>query len=116
MTTTNTQLKDSLENIANDLTNGIEVTKDNIDIYPDYQVGDYISGYDYLSDVLDIEYRVGSDGRYRSTEVLVAFGGPNIYIDTKSSTVRGYWWNESHEVSYEDNIGLDDTLEELFNS
>lgn len=76
-----------------------------------------MSGFDYLQDALDIEYRVGSDRKtYKSGEVLVAFGGPNIWIDTGSKEVIGAWWGDSCRVSYaEDNLGLDDALQELFN-
>lgn len=73
-----------------------------------------MSAYNYLSDVLDIEYRVGSDREYRSAEVLVAFGGPNIWIDTKNNTVNGAWASDRFSWSYQDNIGLEDALEEIF--
>ena len=72
------------------------------------------SAFDYLSDVLDIEYHVSGDRTYRGAEVLVAFGGPNIWIDTKTKHVRGAWWGDTCAVPYTDNIGLDDALEELW--
>ena len=43
-----------------------------------------VSIYDYFTgDIYDIEYRIGSDRQYRSVSLMVACGGPNIYIDTK---------------------------------
>ena len=44
---------------------------------------------DYFGDFLDVDYVIGSDKHYKACRVLVAFGGPNIYIDTweKRSTV-----------------------------
>ena len=74
-----------------------------------------MSGYDYMSDVLDIEYRVGSEREYRSAEILVGFGGPNIWIDTKTQTVEGRWGSDSFSCPYIDNMGLDEACEELFN-
>lgn len=50
--------------------------------------------YDYFSDVMDIEYRTDSEGDYRSVRLMVAFGGPNIYIDTASASVELYWWGD----------------------
>jgi hypothetical protein len=50
--------------------------------------------YDYFSDCLDVEYRVGSDKEYRSVCVMVTCGGPNIYIDTESKAVELYWWGD----------------------
>lgn len=50
--------------------------------------------WDYMEDILDIEYRCGSDREYRSVQIMVACGGPNIYIDTASKAVELYWWGE----------------------
>ena len=81
------------------------------------------SAYDYLSDVLDIEYRVGDDGyygdaktglKYRSAEILVGFGGPNIWIDTKYNRVHGAWGTDRYSAHYTDTMGLDDACSELF--
>lgn len=51
--------------------------------------------YDFLEDVYDIEYRCGSDKEYRSVRIMVACGGPNIYIDTARKAVLLYWWTDS---------------------
>lgn len=72
------------------------------------------SGFDYLYSALDIEFRVGSDRKYKSGEILVAFGGPNIWIDTKREKVIGAWWSDHFETSFTDRIGLDNALEELY--
>lgn len=73
-----------------------------------------VSAFNYLAGVLDIEYIVSGDGTYRGARVLVAFGGPNIWINTKDNTVEGYWWDDKHIESYNDALGLDDVLEELW--
>lgn len=63
--------------------------------------------WDYFEDVLDVEYRVSGCQRnqleYRSVRLLVAFGGPNIYIDTAARKVQLYWWTEyaEYELSRE---------------
>lgn len=75
-----------------------------------------ISAYDYLQDALDIEYTVNSKGEYIGARVLVAFGGPNIWINTRTRTVEGYSWGDKVFAQYAgDAIGLDDALEELWN-
>ena len=56
--------------------------------------GEELSLYDCFDEVFDIEYRVGSDGAYRSVQLMVACGGPNIYIDTASGRVELYWWGD----------------------
>lgn len=54
--------------------------------------------YDYFSDCLDIEYRVSGRAcdrdSLRSVRIMVAYGGPTIYIDTASRSVELYWWTD----------------------
>lgn len=73
--------------------------------------------WDYMSDILDIEYRCGSDKEYRSCKICVACGGPNIYIDTASAMVKLYWWTEYAEypLSYEARDIIDEWAEEYWN-
>ncbi|KAF2379952.1 hypothetical protein BSN82_16945, partial [Acinetobacter baylyi] len=73
------------------------------------------SAFDYLQDALDIEYIVNSKGEYLGARILVAFGGPNIWVNTRTKTVEGHWWADSYSETYTDSIGLDEALEELFN-
>lgn len=77
--------------------------------------GDECSAYDYLESALDIEYIVNGKGEYLGARVLVAFGGPNIWVNTRTGTVEGAWWSDRAEASFVDNIGLDDALSELWN-
>lgn len=76
--------------------------------------GEAMSAFDYLSDALDIEYIVNSKGEYLGARVLVAFGGPNIWVDTRRGIVEGAWWSEHATARFTDNIGLDDALSELW--
>jgi len=73
------------------------------------------SAYDYLQDALDIEYVVSSKKEYLGARVLVAFGGPNIWINTRTKTVDGAWWGDSCSVSYHDDaLGLDEALADIY--
>jgi hypothetical protein len=74
------------------------------------------SAFDYLQDALDIEYIVNSKKEYLGARVLVAFGGPNIWINTRTQKVEGYWWGDSCIMSYDkDAMDLDFALSELYN-
>jgi len=77
--------------------------------------GEELSAFDYLQSALDIEYIVNSKREYLGARVLVAFGGPNIWINTRTGTVDGHWWGDSATASFTDAIGLDDALSELYN-
>lgn len=73
--------------------------------------------YDYFEDVYNIEYRVGSDREtVNSVQLMVACGGPNIYIDTASRAVELYWWSEraSYPISYDVCNEIDDWAQEMW--
>lgn len=73
------------------------------------------SAIDYLSDVLDIQYLIGSDRTYRAARVLLSFGGPNVWIDTNNEQLEVFWdSNEYRELPLEFVTQLDDALAELW--
>ena len=114
-TTTHNRLKDSVLGIVKTIEDGYK--SEGLDYYDgQYEKGEVISGWDYLSDVLDINYILNADRSYKGARILVAFGGPNIWIDTEKQTVEGSWWGDAFTASYRiDLMDINDTLEELFN-
>ena len=78
--------------------------------------GDEITLYDYISDCLDIEYRIDSRLCYKSCKLLLAFGGPNIYLDTAEKQVKLLWWNEYGDCYVDSEIcdAIDEIVEELY--
>ena len=76
--------------------------------------GEPIDAWTYLEDVLDIEYIVNSKREYLGARVLVCFGGPNVWINTRTNQVEGYWWSDSCIMDYKDEIGLDEVLSEMW--
>lgn len=100
------RLQSHVDSIANKLSEGFG-DELNYDDEP-------MSAYDYLQDALDIRYIVDSKGDYIAAKVLVSFGGPNIWVNTETNTVEGYWWSDKAFASFNDNIGLDDALSELW--
>ena len=79
----------------------------------EYEQEDF-SVIDYLDGVLDIEYVVNKAGDYLGARILVAFGGPTIWINTRTNTVEGGWWGDSARAHFDDAIGLDDAIFELY--
>lgn len=72
--------------------------------------------WDYMDDVLDIEYRISSRMELRSVQVMVACGGPNIYIDTGARAVKLFWWFDKAEFPL-DSVAcdeIDEWAEQLF--
>lgn len=76
---------------------------------------EYMGAHGYLSDVLDIEYRVSSSTEYRSAKILITFGGPNAWIDTGSRQLEVYWDERIfRSLPPQFCAELDEALEELF--
>ena len=76
---------------------------------------DRLSGFDYLADVLDINWILDSNREFKGARILVAFGGPNIWIDTDKQTVEGSWWGESFTASYtHDEMDIEGACAEVF--
>lgn len=108
-------LQDHVDQIAATLTSGMTYEDAGMD-HEEHgaESTDLISGYDYLSDSLDIEYTISSNGEYLGARILVAFGGPNIWINTRSCKVEGYWWGDEATAGYTDEMDLHSTCEELW--
>jgi phospholipase C len=68
---------------------------------------------DFMEGVYDIEWITFQDHSYKAARLLVAGGGPNIWVNTQDGTVDGYWGTDKVHWHYTDNIGLDDYLSEL---
>lgn len=64
--------------------------------------------YDYLDDVLDIDFVVNRYKEYKACSICVGFGGPNIYIDTWERAVCLYWGGTQARYSL-----LSDTIDEI---
>jgi len=74
------------------------------------------TGFDFLESALDIQYIVAGDREtVYGADILVAFGGPNIWVNTKNRTVTGTWGGDRIVETYSgDALGLDDDLETLW--
>ena len=110
------QLQNQVNNIARDIQNGMTYQEADMDYEANgSEPQDYISGLDYLQDCLDIHYIVTGGSEYLGARVLVAFGGPNIWINTQSGLVEAYWWGDSAVARIDgDSMGLDECLSELW--
>lgn len=74
--------------------------------------------YDYMDDILDIDFMVNRYKEYSSCSICIGWGGPNIYIDTDSVEIKLYWGNtrESYPIHYTTRDAIDEWAEEYYNS
>lgn len=98
---------DSIANYLNDLV----VNDNDVDKEDECQ-----SLYDYFNDVYDIEYRIDGEGNYKSVKLMIAGGGPNIYVDTADAYVKLYWGStyEQAPISYTVSDEIDNIFEEMY--
>ena len=83
-------------------------------IAEDMTEGDRLQANSYMEkNVYDIEWITHNDHSYKAARLLVAGGGPNIWVNLQTNTVDGYWASDKCSWGFVDNIGLDDYLEEL---
>jgi hypothetical protein len=70
--------------------------------------------FDDGNDIYDIEWITHQDKSYKAARLMVAGGGPNIWVNLQTNTVDGYWGCDKVTWGFVDNIGLDDYLEEIY--
>ena len=68
----------------------------------------------WMEDVYDIRYLVDREKRYLGCKLLVAGGGPTIWVNTWTNEVEGSWAGDRVTWAYQDNIGLDDYCQEMY--
>lgn len=75
--------------------------------------------YDFFTDIYNTKFRVSSKDadEVESVSFMVAYGGPNIYIDTAERKVLLYWWTESGEAWLDDDVveAVNEFANELWN-
>ena len=76
--------------------------------------GDDVTVSQWMEGVYDIEWITHRGKTYKAARLLVAGGGPNIWVNLQTNTVDGYWGCDKVSHGFVDEIGLDDYLEELY--
>ena len=100
--TSKQQLRRMCKNIAQKLTDGKTKEGDNI----------YVE--DFMDGVYNIEWITHRDKTYKAARLLVAGGGPTVWVNLQDMTVDGYWGCDRVIEPWVDEIGLDDYCEEMY--
>ena len=90
------QLKRMVRSVADEITSGKQ------------------QAHEWMEGTYAIRYLVSSDKRFLGAEILVAGGGPTIWVDTFREQVTGWWGTDRVQWYYQDNIGLNDYCEEMY--
>ena len=68
----------------------------------------------WMEDTYAIRYLVDQDKSFLGAEILVAGGGPTIWVDTFREQVTGWWGSDRVQWDFQDNLGLNDYCEEMY--
>ena len=68
----------------------------------------------FMDHVYDIRYIVDREKRYMGAELMVAGGGPTIWVNLYTKEVEGYWGGDKVREPFADSLGLDDYCEEMY--
>ena len=108
--TSGEQLRRMCKNIADEITNPVTSN----DEQEDGSVEQHGGASEWMEGVYDIRYIVDREKRYYSAELLVAGGGPTIWVSLYEKEVQGYWGSDRVTVPFIDNLGLDEYCEEMY--
>ena len=103
------QLRRMCKDIAQDITDAKQ--QDYVD-----QPRKEITASEWMEHVYDIRYIVDREKRYMGAELMVAGGGPTIWVNLYTKEVEGYWGTDRVQWAFQDNLGLDDYIEDLYAS
>ena len=68
----------------------------------------------WMEGTYDIRYLVDQNKMFLGAEILVAGGGPTIWVDTFREQVTGWWGSDRVQWHFQDNMGLNDYMEEMY--
>lgn len=74
--------------------------------------------YEALDDVLDVEYTLDSSFNLIGVELTLAYGGPNIFLNTRYNRIEAYWGGEQSFVPVDSDVCNDvfEMYEDYLNS
>jgi hypothetical protein len=81
--------------------------------------GEVKTFWDYVAEeTLDFTYTINSRREYAGCRLLIAFGGPNIYIDTIAKEIQLYWGGEEETTWLPTEIAdeIDTVMEDMYNA
>ena len=102
------QLRRKCKSIADSITN--PEMKEDGDTGEKYRE----TAHEWMEDVYDIRYYVDCNKRYLGCELMVAGGGPTIWVNTYTKEVEGYWGGDKVLEPFIDNLDLDYYNEEIY--
>ena len=106
--------EEQLVRMCKDIADGITNPVISNDEQEDGSVEQHGGASEWMEGVYDIRYIVDREKRYFSAELLVAGGGPTIWVNLNTMEVEGYWGSDRVTEPFIDNLDLDGYCEEMY--
>ena len=100
-TTCYRQLREMVDSYADDAING------KMWFYPQDEGEPNYEAY-------SIRYTIDGDGTYLGVQVMLAGGGPNVWLDTYQEEICGYWGSDKYTRIISDFEYIDEYWEEMY--
>ena len=106
------QLRRMCKNVAEEITEGKSTRLSDYDSKCEV----ILEADHFMKGVYSIEWICNQDKSYKAARLMVAGGGPNIWVNLQTNTVDGYWASDKCSWGFVDNIGLDDHMREIYDN
>ena len=106
--------EEQLRRMCKDIADGITNPVTSNDEQEDGSVEQHGGASDWMEGTYDIRYYVDRDKRFLGAEIMVAGGGPTIWVNTYTKQVEGYWGGDKVLEPFIDNLDLDYYCEEMY--
>ena len=75
---------------------------------------DHVTAGDWMEGTYDIRYLVDRKKQYLGAKILVAGGGPTVWVDLWDQEVKGYWGGARVTHCFRDELDLDGYCQEMY--
>ena len=106
--------EEQLRRMCKDIADGITNPVTSNDEQEDGSVEQHGGASEWMEGVYDIRYIVDREKRYMGAELMVAGGGPTVWVNVYTKEVEGFWGFDKVIEPFIDNLGLDDYCEEMY--
>ena len=96
------QLRRMCKSIADGITNPV-ISNDEQE---DGSVEQHGGASEWMEGVYDVRYLVDREKEYMGAMLLVAGGGPTIWVNTWTKEVEGYWGGDRVTWAFQDNLAF----------
>ena len=115
MTDCEKKLRRMVDKIAEDVTEGrMRFFPDDESVVDDLNADPVTGIFSTFYEVYNTKYIIGDDGTYHDVMIMLAGGGPTIWLDTWAAEIQGSWGSDKYTKYIYDYEYINDHFEEQY--